>query len=272
MNITSIVENTSAKAFPVEHGLSLYIQLNDRRNILFDMGQRRLFAENAERLGLSIADVDTAIVSHGHYDHGGGLLTFLDMNSKAKVYIHQDAFQPHYSLRENGMAYIGIDKDLHDNSRLVLCGNMKKIDDSMTLFADVHGDCCCPFGNRLLYGPTESEHDDFRHEQNLIIKEGNNIILLAGCAHNGMINILHKAEEVIGRAPTHVLGGMHLVKSGLSAEEEDVFIASLAKELMAYKDCQFYTMHCTGTEQYQKLKTIMGSQIEYLSCGENVTI
>ena len=80
MKITSIVENTSIVGIPVEHGLSLYIQLDNGQNVLFDMGQRRLFAENAERLGLSIADVDTAIISHGHYDHGGGLSAFLEMN------------------------------------------------------------------------------------------------------------------------------------------------------------------------------------------------
>ena len=102
MTIKSVVENTSAVGLPVEHGLSLYIQLENGRNILFDMGQRRLFAENAEQLGLSIADIDTAIVSHGHYDHGGGLRAFLEINDKAKVYIHKDAFQPHYSLKDYG--------------------------------------------------------------------------------------------------------------------------------------------------------------------------
>ena len=103
MKITSLVENTSTVGMPVEHGLSLYIQLDNGRNILFDMGQRRLFAENAERLGLAIADIDMAIISHGHYDHGGGLRAFLEINDKAKVYIHNDAFQPHYSLKEDGM-------------------------------------------------------------------------------------------------------------------------------------------------------------------------
>ena len=73
MKVTSLVENTSRRGLPVEHGLSLHIQLDDGRQVLFDMGQRRLFADNAERLGIRLADVDAAIVSHGHYDHGGGL-------------------------------------------------------------------------------------------------------------------------------------------------------------------------------------------------------
>ena len=76
MKVTSLVEDTSRRGLPVEHGLSLHIQLDDGRQVLFDMGQRRLFGDNAKRLGIRLADVDVAIVSHGHYDHGGGLRAF----------------------------------------------------------------------------------------------------------------------------------------------------------------------------------------------------
>lgn len=317
MKITSLVENTSATGMPVEHGLSLYIQLNadvndnanHAVNILFDMGQGTLFAENAERLGVDIADVDVAIVSHGHYDHGGGLKTFLELNKKAKVYVHKDAFQPHYSLRENGLAYIGLDPlqlslKGREKDRIVLCGDQTRIGDKMTLFADVHGRCCCPTGNRLLFedplqlplkgGENETpridalRNDRFTHEQNLVIEEGDKVVLFAGCAHNGIVNIMRKAEtvlrqgsaQVIGKKLTHVLGGMHLVKSGLSEEEENAFIADLAEELMFYTStglstgpkCKFYTMHCTGVEQYRKLKSIMGERIEYLSCGDSLIL
>ena len=268
MNISSLVENTSAVGMPVEHGLSLYIQLANGRNILFDMGQRRLFAENADRLGLDISNIDTAVISHGHYDHGGGLRAFLEINSKAKVYIHKDAFQAHYSLKEDGLKYIGIDKDLQDSPRLVKCGSVTRIDDQLMLFADVNGDCCCPQGNRLLFGPSETQNDTFSHEQNLIVEENGNTILFAGCAHKGIINIIRKAEEVIGKSPTHVLAGLHLAKTPI----DDAFIATLAHELMTYSHCRFYTMHCTGIEQFQQLKTIMNDQIEYLSCGESVEV
>jgi 7,8-dihydropterin-6-yl-methyl-4-(beta-D-ribofuranosyl)aminobenzene 5'-phosphate synthase len=228
------------------------------------MGQRRLFAENAEQLGLCIADIDTAIVSHGHYDHGGGLRAFLEINDKAKVYIHKDAFQPHYSLKDYGLKYIGLDTDLQDNPRLVMCDSLTRFDDQMTIFADVIGDCCCPQGNSLLFGPSETQNDSFTHEQNLIIEENGKVILFAGCAHKGIINIIRRAEDVTGKSPTHVFAGLHLAKTPI----EDAFISTLAHELTGYEKCKFYTMHCTGTEQYLQLKAIMGNQIEYLSCGE----
>lgn len=272
MKITSIIENTSNKGLPVEHGLSLYIEKNDGQRILFDMGQSSLFARNAAALSLSIADIDVAVVSHGHYDHGGGLPTFLAENQKAKVFIHKDAFQPHYSLRESGLRYIGLDPSLQSNERLVFCDEVTSMDNGMTLFANVPGNCCNPIGNRLLFGPTETENDSFCHEQSLVIEEGGNVVLFAGCAHRGIVNILRKAEEVTGKAPTHVFAGMHLVKSGLGPSEEDAFIADLASELMKYKDTKFYTMHCTGEEQYRKLQSILGKQIEYLACGDSICI
>lgn len=272
MKITSIIENTSKKGLHVEHGLSLYIERDDGQKVLFDMGLSGMFAHNARLLGLSIADVDVAVVSHGHYDHGGGLKTFFQENSKASVYIHKDAFQPHYSLRDTGLRFIGIDKDWARYERLVFCYKLREVSTNMTLFADVQGNCCNPIGNRLLFGPAETEHDDFRHEQNLIVREVDKVVLFAGCAHRGIVNIIRKAEEVAGRAPTHVFAGMHLVKSGLSKGEEDGFIASLASELMRYEGTTFYTMHCTGEEQYKKLKSIMGNQIEYLACGDSTTL
>lgn len=272
MKVNSIIENTSRNGLPVEHGLSLYIEREDGERVLFDMGQSALFASNAKALSLDIAAVDVAVVSHGHYDHGGGLRTFLEENSKAKVFVHREAFLPHYSLRETWLRYIGLDVKLKDSERLVWCDNETRISDSMMLFADVQGKCCTPVGNRLLYGPEKTVNDRFCHEQSLIIEEADKVVLFAGCAHCGIVNIMRKAKEVTGKTPTHVFAGMHLVKSGMKEAEENAFISTLAHELMKYKNTQFYTMHCTGEEQYIKLKSLMGMQIEYLSCGDTVIV
>jgi len=272
MIITSLIENTSIKGLPVEHGLSLHIQLQDGQNILFDMGQSDLFLHNAQCLGLDLKYVDVAVVSHGHYDHGGGLESFLLHNDKAVVYIHKDAFLPHYSLREDGLTYIGLNQQLSTSPRLVMCDNITRIDNHLTLFADISGICCYPYGNRLLFGPGQSEHDTFCHEQNLLIQEGDISVLIAGCAHRGIVNILRRCTEVLGHAPEYVFAGMHLVKSGLSPAEETFFIGQLAAELMSYTHTKFYTMHCTGTEQFEQLKSLMGNQIEYLSCGDQIKL
>lgn len=90
-----------------EHGLSLYLEGKGHR-ILFDTGQSENFAVNAKRLGVDLAAVDLAILSHGHYDHGGGLKRFLELNQKAPVYLSVYAFEPHF----NGVKDIGIDPKL----------------------------------------------------------------------------------------------------------------------------------------------------------------
>lgn len=272
MKITAIVENTSRKAWPVEHGLSLYVQRNNKQRILFDMGQGSLFVHNAERAGLSIAEVDVAVISHGHYDHGGGLRDFLSENQCADVFIHHEAFLPHYSLRDTGLTYIGLDPALKQNPRLSFCEGVTSISTGLTLFSDVENHCCFPAGNSRLFGPTEHECDAFCHEQNLLIEEGNHVVLLAGCAHQGMVNILRRAEEIIGRPPSHVFGGMHLAKSGLSETEENTFIQELAAQLMRFSATKFYTMHCTGLEPFSKLQALIGEQITYFACGEELEI
>ena len=272
MRISAVIENTSSCGMPVEHGLSLYVQLSSCLNVLFDMGQGTLFAENAKAMGLSVADVDLAVVSHGHYDHGGGLRTFLSSNQKANVYIHKYAFLPHFSLKDFGLKYIGLDPELQTSSRITLCDSVTPIADDMMLFADVNGDFCLPVGNRLLFGPDKSVNDDFCHEQNLVVFEGEKVVLFAGCAHSGIINIMRKAESLIGRQITHAFSGMHLVKSGLTNEQEDCFIQKLAAELSSFGNCTFFTMHCTGVLQYEKLHNVLGDKIHYLSCGENVVI
>lgn len=272
MRITSLVENTSRRGLPVEHGLSLHIRLDNGRQILFDMGQRRLFADNAERLGINLADVDLAIVSHGHYDHGGGLRTFLGLNSKAKVYVSRDAFKPHYSLREDGLKYIGLDPELEIHDRLIFCGDEACMDKDIVLFSGISGDCLKPPGNRLLFGPVKDRNDEFRHEQSLVVREGKNVVLFAGCAHNGIVNIIRRGMQVTGCPFTHVFAGMHLVKSGLAEKEEAMFIRALAGKLSECPGCRYFTMHCTGTAQYETLKKEMGDAISYMGCGDSVEI
>jgi len=272
MIITSLIENTSINGLPIEHGLSLHIQLGNGQQVLFDMGQSERYWQNALQLGIDLRNADVAILSHGHYDHGGGLESFLRNNHKATVYLHEDAFLPHYSLHEDGMTYIGLNQQLSDHPRLVRCDGTTQINSSLTLFSHVQGNCCYPPGNRLLLGPDKNENDTFSHEQNLIIKEGDTSVLLAGCAHRGIVNILHQCTEILGHAPTYVLAGMHLMKSGLNPPDEAIFIRQLATELMRYTNTRFYTMHCTGTEQFKQLKAIMTSQIEYLSCGDQIEL
>lgn len=91
-----LVENTTNnKVLKPKHGLSIHIE-TPKHKILFDIGPNNPFIHNANQLGIDLTEVDTLVISHGHFDHGGALSSFLNINTKAKIYIHRQAFEPHY--------------------------------------------------------------------------------------------------------------------------------------------------------------------------------
>lgn len=267
MKITSLVDDISNSTLQSEHGLSLYIELDSGITILFDMGQSDLFAHNAKILNKDITKVDYAVISHGHYDHGGGLESFLSLNKKANVFIHRNAFELHYSQKPFGLKFIGLDPQLKDNFQIQLCGDTCELTSQAILFSNVTGSCCYPEGNSLLFDSSKTSNDTFSHEQNLIIKEEKNVVLFAGCAHTGIVNIIHRAEKIIGEKITHVIGGMHL-----SYGANDSFIQLLCNELQKCRNCKFYTMHCTGQEAFEKMHAILGNSISYVPCGETIIL
>lgn len=191
MIIKTLVENTSiSEEYKSEHGLSLYVETKNHK-LLFDVGASGLFADNAKKMGVDLAAVDLVVISHGHYDHGGGLKTFLNMNSKAKIYLHQKAFEKHYASKPNGeKVNIGLDEKLLPNSRFIFVDNHMVIGEDLELFSNVKGSTLNPFGNRdlLMIRDALLVQDNFAHEQNLILTESGKTILLAGCAHNGIVN------------------------------------------------------------------------------------
>ncbi len=221
MKITALTENTSAFGLPVEHGLSLFIEVNGRA-LLFDTGQTALFADNASRLNIDLRDVDICVLSHGHYDHGGGLERFLEINSKAPVFLSRYAFEPHF----NGERYIGLDTSLMDSDRLVFTDGVTKIADDMTLYS------CNEREKKLDLGSfgLNAEHsgrlipDDFRHEHYLLIEENGRRVLISGCSHKGIINIVDWFK------PDVLVGGFHFNKLQPGAR-----LKALAQTLASYE-------------------------------------
>lgn len=208
MIVKVLSENTSSsEKFGSEHGFSLYIEMETHK-ILFDTGASGLFAENAEKLGIDLTKVDLAVISHDHYDHGGGLKTFLGINSKAKIYLHQQAFEQHYANRPGGIkAYIGLDEALLPNERFVFYADRFTIDEELELFSDVKAKRLVPSGNADLFMKIGDAYvqDDFAHEQNLIISKSGKTLLIAGCAHNGIINIIDQFKALKGYLPESFL-------------------------------------------------------------------
>lgn len=254
MKITVLTENTTSNdSLGAEHGLSLFIETK-KHKILFDMGQSGLFSENAEKLGIDLSAVDIAVLSHGHYDHGGGMEKFLAINDNAPVYLSRFAFEPHYNGTEK---YIGLDTSLKDSERLIFTDDKLIIDDELTLFSCNERERARnlgSFGLNMLEG-VEFVPDDFRHEQYLLISEQGRKVLISGCSHKGVMDITDWFR------PDVLVGGFHFSKLPLDEK---------LREYAEYLDSfgtDFYTCHCTGTEQYGYMKKFM-KRLSYISVGK----
>ena len=250
MKIVTLMENTSCRDdLCFEHGLSLYLETENHK-ILFDAGQSAAFADNAESLGVDLHNVDFAVLSHGHYDHSGGLGKFLEINETAPVYVSRYAFEPHY---ESDGRYVGVDQSLRGSDRILYVAERTELAAGVTLYRldkapmDTAGLLVEENGERI--------PDDFRHEQYLLLEERGKKILISGCSHKGILNIVDAFR------PDILVGGFHFMK--LTEEEK---LTAAAKKLLEYGTV-YYTGHCTGQKQYDYLKTLMGDRLHYIAAG-----
>lgn len=258
MKISMLLENTTTNDnFGTEHGLSMFIETEGLK-LLFDTGASSLFAENAQKLGLDLAEVDAAIISHGHNDHGGGLATFLSLNDKAKIYITPAAFDRYFN---DASKEISINAGLLSTGRFVLVEDKAQIAPGVELFTC--NDCQKLYPVKS-YGLKRIKQgrlveDDFKHEQYLVIEEKGQRIVFSGCSHKGILNVSEWLK------PDILVGGFHFMK----IQEERELLA--AAEMLNKNNTEYYTCHCTGVPQYEYLKGVM-PRLSYLHCGEVIKL
>lgn len=272
MKIINLIENIQGKQNVLfEHGLSFYIE-TDGHNLLVDCGQTSAFIENAKTLQLDLNKVDTVILSHGHYDHSGGILPFAEINTHATIYMQDTAVLPYYHKTEEEERYIGIAPEIKELSGVRLVDGDVTIDKELALFSNVTGRTLWPKGNLELKKKTGDTfvQDTFDHEQYLVVSEGKKRVLFSGCAHNGILNILAHFHELYGSYPDAVVSGFHMKKKEYSAED-DALITETAVQLKTMPT-QFYTGHCTGEYAFDIMKKIMGEQLTYVYSGDMVII
>lgn len=273
MKIVNLLDNKSDdKKLSSAHGLSLYIETKGKK-ILFDLGPNNYYKKNAKRLGIDLSEVDYLIISHGHYDHGTGIKQFLKLYSKAQVYISSRAFEDH--VKKNGRQYddIGIGKAPKTSRIHYLNKELLSLTDSIFLCDKVDYKKP-PIGDSklMIYEGGQYIEDHFHHEIYLVIKEENDIVLISGCAHKGIDNIVDSIEDCMKVNITHIIGGLHFTHYDSFNLRQTDHLQTIGDKFSKKSDVKVYACHCTGDDAFFELMQTMKENLQLIKTGSVIEI
>ena len=267
MRTTVIVENEAARSdLQSEHGLALWIETGEN-TVLFDTGASDAVVHNAAKLGIDLSSADVIVISHGHADHTGGLASVARVAPGAAIYTGPDASIPKYSRKDSGLREIGVDHQTMNavSHRLRVGRDGQVLVPGVTVLSDFPMDFPVPVDNTrlLVRGEDGMVPDPFVDEIALIVETQSGPVLISGCSHRGIGNIVAKALERTGRLAA-VIGGFHLHK------ETDDLIAQVAESLSGVP--RIYAAHCTGEHAVAELQNQLGERVESFHAGSVIEI
>ncbi len=267
MKIINIIENNSINnQIKCEHGLCTYIEIGNQK-ILFDVGQSDKFINNANTLKIDINAIDFVVLSHGHYDHTGGIPAFLNINKKAKVILHPNGLRERFSRSSKMMKSNGIpwrEEWKKFENRILFIDKTTELFPGFWIVTNLNGESNDQVLNDRLVYKRNDEYipDPFEDELVIVLKENNKTVLLSGCAHNGIVSILKKTHLLLGiKHYNFIGGGLHL--NGRSNDQ-------ITKVIEGLKDFQvdiWGLNHCTGQNAIELFEQFFPGKVKKFSGG-----
>lgn len=251
-----------------EYGLALLVEASGLR-VLVDAGQSFVAVHNAQMLGIDLRSLDAVLLSHGHYDHTGGLRSVLRRATRGvPVYAHPAVWDQKYVSRGGETRFIGVphrrEQLLSDGLRLIETASPTWISDSMFVTGTVPRETTFEFLDSTLQVEQNGAliPDSFPDDQALVLVTDTGLVVVSGCAHSGMVNTMRYAQRIAGESRLRAwIGGTHL---GPAPEEQalETVSALLEMELQVLSAC-----HCTGPRATAMLADAFGERFRYMGAG-----
>lgn len=274
MKIRCVVDNRAGfkSSLYAEHGFSLLIA-KEGKNLMVDTGKTPpVLKHNMDLMGIN--SVDKVLISHGHNDHTGGISAIMDskINVKAdetKFFIHPEAMGPKYAVEPGNQRYIGFPQNINSETlNLEWVTENTRINEDMWIFNQVEDHSGFEPIPEYLRVREDGKclPDKFKDELNLVIKTDNGLVVISGCAHQGIVNILQSVQEHFHDDIYGVIGGSHLMDApGERIEKTVESFKKLDPEIIALG-------HCTGFEGLCRFKWEFGEKFIPLDSGAEIMI
>jgi 7,8-dihydropterin-6-yl-methyl-4-(beta-D-ribofuranosyl)aminobenzene 5'-phosphate synthase len=271
ISITTLIENTSNPGFLAEWGLSILVEAEGRR-ILLDTGPGISTVHNAQILGVDFGKIDRVVLSHGHYDHTGGLRYILRGTEGLDIISHPAVWESKYAVRENTAKYIGIpfcrDELESLGARFSMSNDPVWISDNIVTSGEIPLITDYEEIDSILYIYIKKEGnlipDDVPDDLSLAIKTELGLVIILGCAHRGMINTIRNFQKITGDERVYcVVGGTHLI----AASHKRLTLSLIDLKKIGVQ--RLGVSHCTGFEASAWLAKEFGTKFFLNNAGSH---